>query len=381
MKIGIDISQIIYEGTGVGSYTKNLVENLLKLEGQDEIVLFGSSLRQYYKLNNFYQKVRNLGNIDYSFFHIPEKVLNILWNDIHIIGVDNLLGSVDVFHSSDWIQPPSKAKKITTIHDLVVYKYPDLSDPYIVSTQKKRLKLVKKECDLIIAVSESTKKDIVEILGIPEEKIRVVYPGIDDKFHTRNDKEIMKMKKKYNILGDYILSVGTIEPRKNLDRLIEAFKLFSNHSLIKTLDEPIELVLVGKTGWGSLLPLPQHVRKLGLVEDELLPVLYSGAAMFLYPSLYEGVGYPILEAMASGTPVITSDRGSPKEVAGEAGLYVDPLDIKEISIKMTNLFIDNKRREKMIEMGLAQARQFNWLKTARQTLSLYRELYSDEDNK
>lgn len=381
MKIAFDISQIIYEGTGVANYTKNLIENLVKLD-QEEFILFGSSFRKFSNLSKFYKRLKNSGKkIEDQFFHIPQTILNKLWNSLHILTIENLIGDIDILHSSDWIQPPTKAKKITTIHDLVIYKYPEVSDPNIITTQKKRLSWVKKECDYIIADSFSTKADIVNILKISPEKIEVIYPGVDDSFKIEQRDKIEKVKQKYNIAGDYILSVGTIEPRKNLKKVLDAFEYFSNHSLVTSLNKPIELVLVGKSGWGEDIELPRYARKVGYVDEELLPALYSGALMFVYPSLYEGFGLPILEAMKCGVPVITSNRGSLKEIAENAALYVDPQDERDIGSKIVQLFVDNNLKKGLQGEGLTQAKKFNWDETAKKTLSLYRKLGRNKINK
>lgn len=182
MKIGIDISQIAYEGTGVGEYLKKLVENLLKIDKKNEYVFFFSSLRRQFLISNF--KFLNKSqfsnpNVQIKTFKIPPILLDILWNRLHIIPIEWFIGGVDVFLSSDWTQPPTiRAKKATILYDLIVYKYPQETDSKIVSTQRRRLNWVKKECDVIFCISETTKKDAVNILGIEEKRLRVIRPGI-----------------------------------------------------------------------------------------------------------------------------------------------------------------------------------------------------------
>jgi glycosyltransferase involved in cell wall biosynthesis len=170
MRIGIDVSQMAHKGTGVASYTKNLVEQFLKIDEENEYVFFFSSLRK---------NPPKLSHL--KAFKIPPIVLEFLWNRLHLCPIEWFIGKVDVFLSSDWLQPPTGAKKVTTIHDLIVYKYPESFQQRgghnIVTNQKKRLKWIKKECDVIICDSEATKKDVREILGIPEAKLKVVYPG------------------------------------------------------------------------------------------------------------------------------------------------------------------------------------------------------------
>ena len=185
MKIGIDISQIVYEGTGVATYTKNLISNLLAIDKKNEYVFFGSSLRRQKDLKRFTKNV----------WPIPPTLLDVLWNQLHILPIESLIGSLDIFHSSDWTQPPTKAKKVTTIHDLIVYKYPESSHPQIITTQKRRLDWVKKECDLIIVDSLATKKDCQEILGIGESRLRVVYPAVGEGFRPQSKVKISAKKK------------------------------------------------------------------------------------------------------------------------------------------------------------------------------------------
>lgn len=182
MKIGIDVSQLVYPQTGVANYLKNLVENLLMIDQRNEYVLFGSSLRQRKKLLSF------VGQFDTPMYqtkpqvklwYFPPFFLDLLWNRLHVIPVEWLIGEVDVFISSDWTQPPTlKARKATILYDLLVYKYPEEMHKKIVAVQKRRLKWVKRECDEIICISETTKKDAREILGIEEKRLKVVYPGV-----------------------------------------------------------------------------------------------------------------------------------------------------------------------------------------------------------
>ena len=184
MKIGIDISQIIYEGTGVGKYTKNLIESLLKIDKQNEYVLFFSSLRR--QLDSLFIKEltssRVKTQVKIKLFKIPPTLLDLLWNRLHIFPIEWLIGEVDVFFSSDWTQPPTiKAKKVTAIHDLSVFKFPQEHHPKITAVQKRRLKWVKKECDFIICDSLAAKKDVMEILGIEKDKLKVIYPGSESR--------------------------------------------------------------------------------------------------------------------------------------------------------------------------------------------------------
>jgi len=374
MKIGIDISQIVY-GTGVSVYTKNLVENLLQIDKENEYKLFFSSLRQAlpsdFKINSKKAKVK--------LFPIPPTLLEPLWNKWHWLAIERLLGHVDVFHSSDWTQPPSKAAKVTTIHDFGFLKYPETAHPKIKAVHQRRLAWVKKEADLVIAVSQSTKKDMMEILALPEEKIRVVYEAApEDLKAVKNKKKREEVKKKFRISGDYLLSVATLEPRKNLKRIIEAFKM------LKAKD--LKLVIVGKQGWDDSLPKLNFKRQTsniiftGYISKEDKAALYSGATCLVYPSLYEGFGLPVLEAMKCGCPVLTSNISSLPEVAGQAAILVDPLDVGEIAKGLSEVINNKEKRKDLIKKGFVQVEKFSWEKAARETLKVYEEAYRHQKN-
>lgn len=190
MKIGIDISQMAYKETGVGEYVGKLVNELLRIDPKNQYVLFFSSLRRKFLISNF-PSARAQGegkflnksqisnsNIKIRTFKFPPMLLDLLWNRFHILPVEWFIGNIDVFISSDWVQPPTNARKVTILYDLIVYKYPEETDRKIVSVQKRRLQWVKKECDSIICISESAKKDAISTLGIEEKRLKVIYPGI-----------------------------------------------------------------------------------------------------------------------------------------------------------------------------------------------------------
>jgi len=363
MKIGIDVTASIYSGTGVASYYRSLVPELIK-QGKDcEFVLLGYAMRRFSDLKLANKK-----------FFLPPRLMEILWNKLHVIPVETFTGDLDVFHAWDYLQPPvRKAKIVTTIHDLTTIKFPLYHHKSTVEAQTHRLRWVRREADIVLADSLATKKDIIELLGIPEEKIKVVYLAAGEQFREFRvqssgfrETEIGSIKKKYGIDGEYFISVGTLEPRKNLRRVIEAF------SGVRSQEFGIRnLVVVGKSGWGENLPKANNVNFLGLVEDDDLPGLYAGSAGLIYPSLYEGFGLPVLEAMTVGCPVLTSDRGSLEEVAGKAAVLVDPENIESIVWGIESL---RKDREKLIAKGLKRSENFSWEKTVAETLSIYKSL-------
>lgn len=376
MKIAIDISQTVHEGTGVAVYTRNLVESILRIDKKNRYILFGLSLRKHNKLSDIAEEIaKKCGNhFESKFIHLPPYAGDLLWNKIHLFNLDRILGNVDLFHSSDWIQPPIHAKKITTVHDLVILKYPQTSQKSIIETQKNRLRWVKEECDAVIADSDSTRDDLIDILHFDPGKIEVVYPGVDSRFTPVGNILVEQVKRKYGLMDDYILTVGRIEPRKNLKMMISAFSKFLKHPLISSMGKPIELIVIGKSGWGEDLVPARNIRLLGFVNERDLPALYSGAYLFAFPSLYEGFGLPVVESFACGCPVVTSDRGSLKEISDGAALFVDPLSPDDLALKMVKIFMDRQLRTKLIENGYKRATQFSWELTAEKTVNIYRRL-------
>lgn len=335
--VGMDISQIAHQG-GVAVYTENLALQLQKIPGL-EMVYFYSSLRKPYK-----GRLRNV-----KLHRLPPTLFEMLFNRWRNIGIEKFIGPVDIFHSSDWTQPPTKAKKVTTFHDLIPIKYPDWSHPKVIEVFKRRLKLVEREIDIVIVVSESTKNDLMKISHIPSEKIKVVYEGVEEYFKPQSQEEIGQFKSKYNLPDKFVLAVGGVGKRKNIDKIKEASKGYN-------------LIILGQD-----IQIPR--------ED--LPLLYTGAGCLLYASLYEGFGLPILEAMACGTPVITSNTSSMPEVGGEAVVYVNPQDVDDIEKKLKAVMGDKDLREKLIKKGFIQAKKFSREKAAHDTTAVYRELVND----
>lgn len=373
MKIAIDISQIVYEGSGVARYVKNMVETLLRYDQKNEYVFFFSSLRG--KLNHQIETAIKSKHTLKKYL-LPPTLLDLLWNRLHIFPIDHLIGNVDLIITSDWIEPPSRTKKITVIHDLVFLKFPETLPQKIIDVQKRRLRWVTKESTLIIADSHNTKKDLIELLHISQEKIEVVYPTI---VHPRGESSLAPQYqhaifKKYQLTTPFILTVGKQEPRKNMKRLIGAF-------LQAKLDNAT-LVIVGQHGWmkeQSVMNNHQltNVRFLGFVPDHELHVLYRSALFFVFPSLYEGFGYPIVEAMQLGCPVATSNTSSLREIAQGNALLFDPHNEAAICQSLIRLYTDASLREELKNKGLQRASDFSKEKFAAQLLSIFEKVYEN----
>ena len=381
MRIGIDISQIVH-GTGVSRYTQLLVQSLVKIDHKNHYVLFGTSLRKNKQLKHFQQDLKGYKNVEFKIFCLPPILFEFLWNRLHLLPIEKFIGDVDVFHSSDWLEPPissDKTKKVTTIHDMVVCLFPSSLPPRIVSNQKRRMEYVKKEVDMVIANSQTTKEDIIKFLEIPEDKIVVTYLAASQDFKPQDEGKIDEVLEKYKIKKPYILSVATQEPRKNIQKLLDAFdKLIQDP---KSKNQNIHLVLVGKYGWGKGFRLGEsgkgsgQVIWTGYVPQEDLLTLYAGCRVFVYPSLYEGFGLPVLEAMAAGSPVITSNNSSMAEIAKNAAILVDPRSESQL-VRALNLVLNLnlENYQKMVNASLDRARFYTWPKTAKQTLKVYEEV-------
>ncbi len=355
MKICIDISSVVY-GEGVSKYTRNLAINLLKNKGKNNISFFFSSMRR--KLIFLEIKKENIRK-----YRFPPTFLDILWNRLHVFNIEKLVGKVDVFHASDWTQPPAKtAKLVTTIHDLSFLRWPDSVHPKVLAAHTNRLKWVKKEADQIIAVSEATKKEIVKLLFIPAEKITVVPESVPEdvlKFKSPNKKQLDKIKKKYKISKPYLFAYGSQSPRKNIENLVKGFESF-NHK------QKYQLVVAGR--WKTDEKLSNSVISTGFLPRKEMLALFANCEGFLYPSLYEGFGLPILESFVLKVPVLTSIISSMPEVAGKAAILVDPKSVSDIGLGIKNLL---ERKEDLCRLGTKRLKLFSWEKAAKETLKVY----------
>lgn len=276
--------------------------------------------------------------------------------------------------------------KVVTIHDLgyeYLPQYHQFPQKYYLNWSTAH---AVKTADRIIAVSENTKSDLIKKLNVDKKKIKVIYEGVDiAKYRIKYGKEDRdNVFKKYSINGNYILSVGTIQPRKNYERLIESFGeiMFSDQLTISDQEKKLQLIIVGKKGWDwkKIIEKPFHlgienrVKFLDYLEEKELVILYQNARCLIFPSLYEGFGLPILEAMASGCPVLASKVSSLPEVAGEAALYFDPYNIYSIKDCLIRFFGNNSLSKALIVKGKIKANSFSWKNTARETLQLWESL-------
>lgn len=384
IRIGIDISRTIEESTGVGYYAKNLVHALAKVDSENEYILYGifyDCFPRGWKRADI-PKTRN--------FRLHQKNFCSWWVDRKWKNFgkykEELLGGIDILHSTAFTMPlVSKPKTVVTIHDLSCFIYPQYHTEANCEFVTRNVHQAARQASFIIAISESTKREIVRFLHVPEEKIRVVYLAAGDIFHQKCPSDtVATIKNKYKINKRYFLSVGSMEPRKNFGRALIAFK-----ALIEMKKVDYKFVITGGKGWKNeafynlirKLDIDEHLVFTGYVPEEDLPALYQGADVFVYPSLYEGFGLPVLEAMASGIPVITSNTSSLPEVAGDAALLVNPMEVFEIYEAMEGLATKPELREELRDKGKNQSNLFSWEKTAYKTLEVYRDVFQKEGNR
>ena len=296
-------------------------------------------------------------------FPIPPKIQSFLFNQLHF-PINSFTKNIDVFHSWDWYTPKvNKGVLVTTIHDLSAIKYSKETHPEIVRKHKQSLKWIQKEASTIIAVSNSTKKDIVKLLKIDPKKIHVIYEALSEekKIKVTID-DIKKTLKKYKITKPFFISVASLEPRKNLNRIIKAFSGF---------EKDYQMVLVGRSGYDNI-PDAKGLIKTGYVSEADLACLYKASSALIFASLYEGFGIPILEAFYHSTPVVTSNVSSMPEVVGDAGVLVDPLSIDSIRAGMNQTISE---KTKLIEKGKQRLKKFSWKEVSDKTIKVYQNAY------
>lgn len=373
-KILIDATDLPKKPVGAGVYISRLIRELLLVNKEFDIKVL--SHNDDFELFDISDEFRNkflfLRDLGRGF-----RILSEQFTYPRLIQKNK----IDLYHGLHYSMPIiKKSKVVTTIHDTTFYKFPEKH------LWTKRLffrffiKYSSQKSDHLITVSENTKNDLIKLFNVDPGKITTTHLGVDDLFKPIEDSEKFRViKNKYKLPDQFVLFVGLIEPRKNLPSLIKAFATFLNKS---ELNDDYYLVIAGRWGWESkellaisnILNIAEKVLFPGYIESEDLPFLYNMAKIFVYPSFYEGFGLPVLEAMACGTPVITSNISSMPEFVGDSGLLIDPNEISSIEQALCNLLSNENLRRDLSKRALARAKEFTWKETAIKTLDVYRKL-------
>ena len=375
MRIGIDYTAAVRQGAGIGRYTRELIGALPAIDGENTYRLFvaGRGVRG---------SPPSAPNFQTRWLPLTDRETSLMWQRLRLpIPIELFLGRLDVFHSPDFVLPPVlTGHQVLTVHDLSFLRVPEFAHPVLREYLQRVVPRSVRRADLVLADSASTRDDVVELLRVPKERVRVIYCGVEARFRRVTDPgALVEVQRRYQLDRPFILGLGTLEPRKNFAGLVEAFaRLRQRRSL------PHRLLIVGGKGW-LYEPIFERVRDLGLEEwvrfpgfvaDADLPAIYTLAACLAYPSFYEGFGVPALEAMACETPVLTSKTSSLPEVVGSAAVLVDPYDIESIVEGLDRVLHDEPLRAELRAAGQEQAQRFTWERAAHELLSAYRSLVS-----
>ena len=375
-RIAVDYTAAVRQRAGIGRYTRELIRAVTRLDTQTEYVLLSGSGGMLREQREALRAEPWPANVAWRHLPLTDQQMAILWQRMHLpLPVEWITGPVDLYHSPDFaLAPVRRAKTVLTVHDLSFMRHPGCFSPALLAYLLRTVPESVRRANLVLADSESTRVDLIELLRVPPERTAVVYPGVDGRFTPEKAPDEAQALARYGIEGPYVLGLGTLQPRKNLARLITAY----GH-LVREQRVPHDLVIGGSRGWLyeeideaiEELEFPERVRLIGFVADEDLPALYRGADAFAFPSLYEGFGIPVLEAMACGTPVVTSNTSSLPEAAGDAALLIDPKDVEALTHALWCLLSDESLRDILRAKGFEQAVRFSWEGAAKALFELY----------
>ena len=367
MRIAIDARKL--HDYGIGTYVRNLLRHLSRLDRETEYVLICR-----------FHDCGFAAELGENFRAVVESSPAYSIREQFLVPMDLRREGVDLFHAPHYVLPPlTPCKSVVTIHDCIHLRFPQyLPNRLGYAYARASLWIATHRSSRVLTVSEASKRDILRYFRVPERKIDVIYNAIDERFwHAPPEEEVERVRERYQLGDPFVLYAGNIKPHKNLERLIEAF-----HTLRRGELEHVKLLIIGDeiSKYATLrravhkYKLHKHVRFFGFVPDRTLAVLYRLAGVFVFPSLYEGFGLPPLEAMASGTPVITSNVSSLPEVVGDAALLIDPYEPEAIAAAMRRVLLDPALREELRHKGLQRAAEFSWERSVRRVREIYGEV-------
>jgi glycosyltransferase involved in cell wall biosynthesis len=395
MHIALDFTTGIYPGAGVARYTRSLVGALARLDGRNRYSLFYAARG----LPAGTPEARLAGELfgerpNFRRVPVPLSVRQMfaVWQRLRLpVPADLFTGRCDVLHSPDFVSPPHRSgADVITVHDLSFMVVPECAEPRLAAFLGKTVPRAVRRADRIIAVSHQTKRDLVRLLGVPEEKVVVVHNGVEGRFRGQGSGvrdqglgirgQVERLREKLGLPRRFVLHVGTLEPRKNLVRLIEGYA-----QAVRGMEGDVALVLAGRKGWlyEPILEAAGRVNAGGdgarvifvdYIADSDLPLLYNMAEVFAYPSLYEGFGLPVAEAMMCGTPTLVSEDAALREVAGEATVRVEAQSVESIADGLRRLLSDEDLRARLSAEGPQQVAGFTWEAAARAVLGVYEGL-------
>jgi len=345
VRIVVDVTPLSLPRTGIGNYTVGMLGGLVEAaEGKHEVVAFSVSGPR--GARRIREALTSL-DVDRRQLVVPPSshTWRTAWSRLGLPRVERLVGRLDVFHFSDWMYPSQRSGlRTTTVYDLSPLHHPEWVAPLTRRMHGRKYANAARTCDLVFAISGFTADDVSETLGVPRDRIPVAYPGVHPRYTPEGERA--------DLGSPYVLAVATLEPRKNLETLVAAFALVRNRR------PDLQLVVAGApVHWAEHKLSGEGVTALGFVEDERLPALYRGAEVFAYPSLFEGFGIPVVDAMASGTPVVASSHPSLDEAAGDAAVRADPKRPEALTSAIERGIAE---RESLVPRGLEHARRFTW---------------------
>jgi glycosyltransferase involved in cell wall biosynthesis len=364
VRIGIDARKL--HDFGIGTYIRNLLRELAKLDHDTEYVILSRPDDDV--------AVRTLGG---NFRPVAENAGNYSFAEQITIPHALKRERVDIFHAPHYVLPPLvRCPSVVTIHDCIHLMFPQyLPNRWALTYARRSISMAARRSTRVLTVSESSKRDIQRFVDIPPGKVDVIYNSYDPRFAIEPDAEtVSRVRERYQLQSEFVLYAGNVKPHKNLERLIEAFHIVRSRGL-----DHLKLVLIGDeiSKYTALRravhrhQLHNYVRFLGYLPEETLAVMYRLAGVFVFPSLYEGFGLPPLEAMASGTPVVTSNVSSLPEVAGDAAVLVDPYSAEAIADGMYRVLTDGTLRSDLKRRGPQRASQFSWESSVRRVREIY----------